>query len=238
MTNHDCHMSEIRTFCSEWKKLADYTGDHVPEPNTRILSLVRLWRHDVSCQWRRKSLPANFGGYRRKLDGKNVTPEHELEKELFAAYENHDLKIEGYESLDLLGNAFPLANKRTVEADLIAIGKKSQDSDMLLVEVKNEADNAWHAVVENLLQLKLFKENYDGNLGLLRSKFSSRVQGNPTLRGLVLAPEIFFEKKNKQFNAKKPAFDLATRFRDDFGVQVLLGRWEKQSSEIKLIHHV
>ena len=218
-----------------WKELMTYTGSRVPNPEKRIKEMIALWQKEIPGKWQREDLPRNLIGYRRKPDGNKPTPEHELEKELFAAARKGALKMDGYEYVDLVTCAFPLARWRTVEADLIAIAGRKGATEVLLIEAKDKANNAWYAVGENLIQLKLFQGNPLVNLAYLKESRPTLSESSPPTTGLVIAPPDFFGQSGKKANSKQPAFDLLTEFGQQLGVTVLLGVWQKKVSTIEVL---
>lgn len=204
----------------------------MPTPEEKIGQLIELWNQKIPDSWQRESLPKTFEwGYRRSLGGRKPTPEHELEKRLFKS----SLKIDGYCSVDLFANAFPLAKWRTVEADMVAVAKIDAATEVLVIEAKDKANNAWYAAVENLRQLKLFDANRRTNLEFLKNKVSDCVWGELKMTGLVIAPPDFFEHKGQKGNATQPAKNLVAAFQRKLGVRVLLGKWHKDSSRIEII---
>jgi len=225
---------EFKKWRKMWIDLATFSGDQVPTPEEKIGRLIELWNQEIPDGWQRENLPKTFEwGYRRSLGGKKQTPEHELEKRLFKI--KSLLKIDGYGSVDLLANAFPLAKWRSVEADMVAVAKKDVATEIMVIEAKDKANNAWYAAVENLHQLKLFDANRRTNLEFLKNKVSDCVQGELAITGLVIAPPDFFEHKGQKGNATQPAKNLVAAFQRKLGVRVLFGKLHEDSSRIEII---
>ena len=123
-----------------------------------------------------------------------------------------------------------------VEADLVLLLREAGNHRLAVVEVKDGANNAWYAAVENLLQMRLLSANPEQ-----RRLFHVRLPGatldeNLPVMGLVAAPPAYYSSKGRKALAVEPARRLQDRFRTEVGVDVHLATWDTVARRLTKHH--
>jgi len=114
-----------------------------------------------------------------------------------------------------------------VEADLFLLKRDANGHRLPLCEVKQSANNAWFALVENLRQLRLFQDSvHQRHLFQHRNPTAGLADNLPT-KGTVLAPRDFYCHAGARCKAVAPASTLIARFHREFGVEALLAVWDR-----------
>ena len=237
---------DFSSWRDKWQALAEFEGDSVPDVLERTQSIVRLL--SGTSHWHRKDMPPRLLSvcpwYSRGDRNKKRTGEHEIEFKLFAIQKTNKIQCVKRDFF-VLANAYPLAHGRRVEADVVAVACGVAGIEIYVVEAKHNADNPWYALVENLRQVKLFQDNLKWNWEFLKKTFSefllmkgvskSFLETTPPVRGMVLAPPVYYTKRGQKSNAVQPAQELVNRVASELNVQVLLTKWQEGQTIIEPI---
>ena len=105
---------------------------------------------------------------------------------------------------------------------------------LLLTEVKIDNENAWYAVIENLLQLKLLQAHQQPH-ELFRRRLRPSLPDKVPLSGLVLAPEGYYCKPRKKAASVEPARALIERLKP-LDVDIQLAVWNPANRSITTLH--
>jgi hypothetical protein len=222
---------------NRWDELAIYQGARLPDPTGRTEGVLRLWSECVPGNWQRGIDRQLLGPRYRRGDFGDPRPgEHTTE---------HEILVDSFDGVTCLGaqlidgiNAMPLTRdlgggrSGNVEADLLLLLKENGAYRLAVCEVKNAANNAWYAAVENLRQLKLLLSNKEA-----QKVFSHR---NPEMAlplpispmALVIAPYEFYYRRGQRDNARPHAKSLLGRFRFSTGVDAWLTCWDPETRVI------
>jgi hypothetical protein len=222
-----------------------YETDTVPDVDRRIRQVVRL-RDLLPCaqQWERerddrlhdKNKRYLRGQTRSKKDGPHVPRgEHLIEHTILCP----DMAAERTTSLGLPLvdgiNAVPLATDRSggrsgnVEADMLLLVGEGSDWQLQLVEVKDESNNAWFAVVESLRQLMLFEHSKTAQQIMVERRAAP---ADLKLTGIVLARATFYTAKGKKQNSVAPALQLIRHAEEQLSLRCVLAVWNSETREI------
>jgi hypothetical protein len=228
----------------EWIRIARYPGATIPDVNERINRIVKLWNHPIPGDWRRGQDARLLDPSRRYCRGNSAEDakrrgEHKIEYELLHPNpDKTEVRVAGARLVDGV-NAVPLAKDATggrmgnVEVDMLLL---VQDVDghhhLELVEVKDTADNAWFASVENLRQLRLLTESPETRRLVTERRPDLALPADFPFVGLVLAPPAFFSGRGKKGSAVEPAQKLLEKMRAVAGVEVRLATWESAAIEL------
>src|SRR5262249_50243611 len=139
-------------------------GEDISDVSRRIEQIVDHWRIPIPGNWQRSLDPQLLGSrYRRGDVAAPQRGEHALEYQILCEYFNEVCCLD-CTLIDGV-NALPLVRDSSggriayVEADLFLLGRGADGYHSYLCEVKDAANSAWYAVVENLRQLRLFIES-------------------------------------------------------------------------------
>jgi hypothetical protein len=228
----------------EWIRIAKYPGATLPNVDGLINQIVKLWDQPIpgDC-WRRGQDSRLLDPSRRYCRGNSAADakrrgEHKIEYELLHPNpDKREMRVFGARLVDGV-NAVPLAKDATggrvgnVEADMLLL---VQDLDgrhhLELIEVKDTADNAWFASVENLRQLRLLTESAETRRLFTERRPDLALPPDLPYVGLVLAPPAFFSGRGKKGNAVAPAQKLLDQMRAAAGVEIRLATWESTAIE-------
>ena len=132
-------------------------------------------------------------------------------------------------------DAFPLVKDKTIEADMLLLMQHGGGQyRLLLTEVKIDNENAWYAVIENLLQLKLLQAHQQPH-ELFRRRLRPSLPDKVPLSGLVLAPEGYYCKPRKKAASVEPARALIERLKP-LDVDIQLAVWNPANRSITTLH--
>lgn len=223
-----------------WMQLADFTSSH--DACARIDSVLELCDQPVPGRWWRgpdERLRDPYRRYQRGdgMPGRQRTGEHALEYDVL-------IPEPAQVATDCMGarlvdgvNALPLARDEgggragNVEADMLLLAGESKARRIYLVEAK-VSGNAWHAVVENLRQFRLFRESpFSQKLFHVRHPGLSLDHPLP-VTAIVLAPPAFYEAGGKARTALDPARELLRRVNDLWSTDAGLATWDTAARSI------
>jgi hypothetical protein len=200
----------------------------------RIEQIAAQWREPVPGIWER-DVDA------RLLQRGDCNAPHPGEHTI-----EHDILCRHFESISCYGeklldgvNALPLVHNEmggrngNVEADLLLLAQNAQGYRMFLCEVKSASNDAWHAAVENLRQLKLLLSGTDPLRLFTKRNPSLPLPSQILITALVLAPPSFYSSGGRKGNAMCPAIKLLTRFNAEFGVDARLAVWDSHRLQIR-----
>jgi hypothetical protein len=225
--------AEFRAWGRRWIELAEFEGPRLLDPERRMDEVAALWREPVPGSWQReprKRLLDPEIRYCRSISDNGPRGEHAIEYEILDQ-EKPGTSWFGKPLVDGV-NALPLAKDAgggrsgNVEADMLVLVSTGRGHRLLLVEVKAMSNNAWYAAIENLRQLRLFKES-----GAAQTLFHSRrpelaLPQQLPVAGVVLAPEPFYLAPRKQLGAVAPTRRLLRRMQADAHVVGHLAVWD------------
>jgi hypothetical protein len=233
---------QFAKWASRWIELAKYSGKRVPGEGERIARIVALWDEPIPGKWKRGQDPRLLDPERRYCRGDGGEdrvrpPEHEIE---------HNVLLLPPEGRTCLGSrlidgvcAVPLAKDAgggrsgNVEADMLLLVRTDDGYRLLLVEVKDAANNAWYAVVENLRQLKLLSESFETQRLFELRRPELPLADSIPVTAVVLAPADFYEAHGAKGASVAPAQRLLQAMRDNAGVDVRLATWEPKERAIR-----
>ena len=226
----------------KWMDLARFPGRHLLDVESRIAKVVALWEKPIPPGWKRESgrdsrlLKSRYGRGRKR---ENHVPrgEHAIEHEILDPSPAVPTRCLGATLVDGV-NAVPLAKDAgggragNVEADMLLLVEDEQGYRLQLVEVKATSDNPWFAAVENLRQMRLFRESPIQSL--FRDRCSAPDLGEELrVTGIVLAPNEFYEKPVKRRDSVAPAQELLDRMNRKPDVDMRLATWNANFREIE-----
>lgn len=228
-----------RTTFAEWSAkfsaLAEFAGVDVPDADARIERVCELMRGPVEAEWLRASelddnkWPSGLRYRRGNLEG-NKRGEHQREHEILALHFDRVACLSG-KLIDGV-NAYPLAQGRSVEADMLLLADCNDGYRQFLVEAKESANNAWYAVVENLRQLKLFVENAAAQRFFHRRNPGLELPEKVEASGMILAPRSFFESGGQKGKSVPPTRRLIEALRRNHLADVRLATWDSETARI------
>jgi len=232
----------FRAWSEAWMHLAAYTGAALADPEARIERLLDLWQEPIPGSWQRTGadIPQRLLAGRRYTRGDEASPrsgEHRIEHEILG---DGFGQIECPDGLTLVDgvNAFPLVRDsgggRTgnVEADLLLLARGPHGCSVLVGEVKDSANNAWYAAVENLRQLKLLLAGGGaGSVFRLRNPGLNLPEDLP-VAGMVIAPREFYSSPGQKQLACAPARALVRAIHAHIGIEIRLAIWERSQSRL------
>ena len=220
-----------------WIELAKYPGRLVPRADERIEHALELWNQPIPGTWRRGQDRRLLDPNRRYCRGNDAPDalrrgEHAIEYEILQpSPDDKATYVMGARLVDGV-NAVPLARDPgggragNVEADmLLLVEDRSGRHRLELVEVKATSNNAWFASIENLRQLRLFKESTESRTLFENRKEELKLPSDIPFGGLVVGPGAFYAGRGQKGNAVEPAQKLIDRFRAELGVDVRLAVW-------------
>jgi hypothetical protein len=229
---------------AEWWQCARFTGTNLTDAAERTKRLLALWDAPIGNSWHRASDAQLLRQRYRRGDSESPHPgEHTIEAAILADPLD-ELRCFAGRVVDGL-NAVPLARdpggkrKHNVEADIFLLVERANAHQVLVVEVKDRSNNAWYAIVENLLQLRLARET-DGSQRLFAARANRLSLGHEVaqqplpLVGVVLAPRSFYEARGRKSACLGAARDLLSAFSSK-GVLVRLAVWESANRSIELL---
>ena len=241
--------SEFSEWSRRWMCLAKFSGKRLVDEESRIASVIALWKESIPPGWEReRGRDSRLLDPRRRYCRGNYRQnsvrrgEHVIEYEILNPSPRRvPTTCLGAKLVDGI-NAVPLAKdacggrRGNVEADMLLLVRDEHAYRLQLIEVKVTSDNAWFAAVENLRQLKLFLASPEA-----RRLFHERC---PTLglgqeledvMGVVLAPRAheFYEAPVKRRDSVAPARRLLKRLRDETGVDTRLATWDPHERVIE-----
>ena len=221
-----------------WITLAAFSGERCVDVDDRIDKVLKLWREDIPLPWQRPADPRLLAKRYGRTHHKHGVPksgsEHEIEFEILGL-DSHPIpsgRCFGHKIVDGV-NAVPLARDAAggrggnVEGDLLLLAGSGGAHRAFLLEVKSTSNDAWYAVVENLLQLRLFLESTEA-----RRIFQNRAVAKDLPKRLpvtagVLAPRAFYVAPKKKRNATAHARELIDAMATELtGTPIELGLWE------------
>lgn len=220
-----------------WIALADYRGRSVPDPEQRIEDLVALWDEPIPAGWERGRDQRVLDRYRRYTRG-NGGPsgsrrgEHVIEYDILdPSPADTPTSCFGGRLVDGV-NAVPLARDlgggRTgnVEADMLLLVEREGSYEILLVEVKRDAQNAWYAAVENLRQMKLLASGTTTRRLFHARRADLQLPDALPMTAVVLAPRDFYTAPGAKAATVAPAEELLERMRTAARVDASLATWD------------
>jgi hypothetical protein len=223
--------SAFARWAHRWLELGRYTGRDVPDVDERSAAIEALWDEPVpGGEWKR-------GPDKRILDpaqrycrthgaGNRPRGEHAIEHDVLR---ETPLACFGQPLVDGV-NAVPLARDSgggrsgNVEADMLLLVGEGDRRRQLLVEVKDNANDAWFALVENLRQLRLFADSEHAQAILRSRRPELGLADDLPLEGVVLAPLAFFTGRGRKAAAVEPALELARRLQPK--ARIHLATWD------------
>lgn len=192
--------------------LAAFSGPTCDDIDHRIDRITELWARDIPDGWRREDDARLIGRRRYSRNHASGAPkkdtEHEIEHDILGGGPGPIPKGRclGNEIVDGV-NAIPLARDArgrragNVEADLLLLTRSEDTFRQFLLEVKFTSNDAWYAVVENLRQLRLFRESPSAR-EIFRLRASERSLPDPLpMTAGVLAPKDFYDHPGKKRNS-------------------------------------
>jgi hypothetical protein len=228
-------------WCQRWMQLGELTG--AEDMNAGIQDVLALCEEPVPGRWWRGQDVRLRDPHRRYQRG-NAGPgqkrrgEHALEYDVLAPD-----PVQA--ATDCLGsplvdgvNAVPLARDEgggrsgNVEADMLLLVGGGSSYRLLLIEAK-VSGNAWFAVVENLRQLRLYRES-----PVAQKIFHVRRPGldleHPLpVSSVVLAPPSYYAARGRSAAALGPARELARRAGELWATDVQLAVWHTAERAIR-----
>jgi hypothetical protein len=223
--------AEFAKWRSRWFDQAKYQGRNVPEVDSRIETLLDLWRVPVPGNWQRRIDSQLLGQrYRRGDVGAPHNGEHRIEHEILTDPITN-VRCMGGVVVDGI-NAMPLVYDATggrsanVEADVLLLLRDGRSHRLALLEVKYDADNPWYAAVENLLQVKLLSANREQRRLFHARRHVALLDEDLQVVGLVVAPLEYYRSPGQKSLAVQPAQRLHDRFRREHGVDLHLATWD------------
>ena len=231
---------EFNEWARRWMELATFSGRLVPDEEARIAAVAALWREEIPPGWERgqdSRLLDREQRYCRRKDSIR-RGEYVIEGEVLDPDPGKVSTIcLGARLVDGV-NAVPLAKDsgggRTgnVEADMLLLVRDEHEYRLLLVEVKTGSNHAWFAAVENLRQLKLFKQSPETQLLFRRRCPEMDLPERLPVTAVVLAPPRFYVANGRRAESVAPAERLLERMRDEADADVRLATWELRDRTI------
>jgi hypothetical protein len=245
------HAAPFETWLQSWMELARYKGSHLPDPTKRIQQTIDLWTQDMPTGWQRQDLPKhrfvpNTREYTRgNPSSQKEGSEHELEKELFLAHRptGAGILFKPRTQFIILANAYPLAIRKTVEADALGFATGPAGNELFVIEIKTRSNNAWYAGLESLRQLKLLTSALAVNWKLIWETKSAFIEAcapgadastPPKVTGLVLAPPSFYNAPGQKAHATPIALRLARELEAKTGARLQFAEWHREAFEIRI----
>lgn len=239
--------SEFNVWASKWMCLAEFSGRTVPDVEERIAAIVTLWHEPIpgDGRWKRGPDPRlrTPDRYLRGKRNENHTPrgEHEIEHQILVPQPGEPEAVcLGARLIDGV-NALPLAKDASggrngnVEADMLLLVRAERKYQRLLVEVKAKSNNAWYGVVENLRQLKLFRESEEAQ-GLFQVRCKElALPASLPVAAVTLAPRDFYSARGAKGNSVAPAQELLVTMWAECGVEALLATWDPSQRVIEVL---
>lgn len=231
---------EFNRWCGRWTELASFTGPRLPDVDARIEASLALWNDPLLPDWNRgrdEQLLDRHVRYRRgNTTGKRA--EHAIEEEFLSpSLVDSPVTSLGFRVIDGV-NAVPLTRDAwgtqtgNVEADMLLLVSGEREHRLHLVEVKDNANDAWYAAVENLRQLRLLTES-ESTQRLFHACCEIDLPADLPVTAVVLAPRTFYESRGKKVNSVAPAQRLLGRMRAECGVDAALAKWDRVSRLIE-----
>jgi hypothetical protein len=228
----------VVAWAERWMAHARHSGKTNFGIEDRIEQIAAQWREPVPGIWERDvDARLLLKRYQRGDCNAPHPGEHTIE---------HDILCRHFESISCYGeklldgvNALPLVHNEmggrngNVEADLLLLAQNAQGYRMFLCEVKSASNDAWHAAVENLRQLKLLLSGTDPLRLFTKRNPSLPLPSQILITALVLAPPSFYSSGGRKGNAMCPAIKLLTRFNAEFGVDARLAVWDSHRLQIR-----
>jgi hypothetical protein len=218
-----------------WCSCQQYNGATIPDLAARIEALLVLWQTPIAGMWR--GVDSQLLGRRYRRSGyDHASKEYLIEKELLAD-PLRELKFFAGAVIDGV-NAVPLVQHRSgIEADLfLLVEEVDARPAVYVIEVKDDANNPWYALLENLLQLRCTLESVEA-----RRLFHHRrtLAFLPPLdlphRGMVLAPQAFYSADGQKGAAVTAAKQLIEKLSKVCGVHVTLAVWDAAHRTVELL---
>jgi hypothetical protein len=197
--------------------------------------ILALWQQPTPRGWEREIWKGRLG-YRKRTDDKG---ERCIEKELFDGRPKvlifPDEETNSEYRVESIYHNMPLANQRggQVIADALCVLKIDKCARPLLIEVKDEANDPWFALVENLQQIRLARACAHKIQEFLHENWKHPVQRG--VWGLILAPESYYKRHSAcltKCRALLDALRTSSRARVAFGHSDLLA-----DDKIKIVAH-
>jgi hypothetical protein len=197
--------------------------------------ILALWQRPTTRGWEREIWGGQVG-YRKRSDNRG---ELSIEKQLFDGKPKvisfSEKSANTVCQLAAIYHNMPLANQRKgqVIADAFGVLKIGQFVRPLLIEVKEEANDPWFALVENLQQIRLARACAHKIQEFVLKSSKERVERG--VWGLILAPESYYNNHAASLTKCRALLDTlrqTTRARVAFGSSDCLA-----SGRIKIVAH-
>lgn len=246
MSNHPSSFFTFAEWYRRWQSLADFKGAALPgdEWERRINDIIALWPQQPPGTWQRTeyqiSNQCKPGCTYRRGDKARPNPgEHQIEHSLISGETINFLDAK-YRFVPIT-NAFPCVTDvsggrgANVEVDLLGILEAGDVAHPLICEIKDDANNPWYAVVENLRQLKLFLSNKQVNLPFLKSRYEGTRPFSSPL-GIVIAKSGYFSKPGQKVNSFKAAEILIDRLKAKHSdARVMMASWTQATNVVSWV---
>jgi hypothetical protein len=207
--------------------------------------VLSLWKEPIPPGWLRGRDPRISDRHRRYCRG-NSSPqahrpaEHAIEYDVLTPSPTETpTHCLGARLIDGV-NAVPLTRdaggrrRANIEADMLLLLRAAEGHRLVLAEVKVGSNNAWYAVVENLRQLRLFKESVVTQRLFHIRRADLNLRHPLPVTSIVLAPPAFYTASGKRSAAVGPARELIRRARAA-EIDVLLTTWDSDRRTIELL---
>jgi len=187
--------SAFGDWVEKWRDLAEWRG--LDRIDVRIASALALWREPIPGAWMRGPDPQLLGPRYRRGDRTSPHPgEHAIEAAILEGRVG-EARCPWGSVVDGV-NAFPLTmdpnggRRGNIEADVCLLVRGELGYRLLVIEVKASSNNAWHAAVQNLRQVKLTSMSEEARRVMHRRNPELELPEPLPLTGLVIAPADFF----------------------------------------------
>jgi hypothetical protein len=222
-----------------WKALAHFEGVAPPDAAARTDALIRLLHEEVPGIWRRslegmpRRLQSPNSGYSRGDAAHPHTGEHDIESAILGSIPTA-LTIFG-RRVTLGRNALPLVldpgggRKNNVEADLLLLCSDELGCRGWICEVKDEANDPWSAMLQNLMQLKLAHHSP------WITAACERWWGGPLdapFTGVVIAAESFYRAAGRKSQSLDAVYSTLSRITAEGLPVVQFATWHADRAAI------
>jgi hypothetical protein len=227
----------FRAWTQRWSDLATYTGTTLADSEDRARAIIDLWNCPIPGTWKRPcDEQLMHERYRRGDQDCPHRGEHTIEHKILCEF-FADLSVFDAELIDGI-NAMPLAADKggeranNVETDLYLLVRKSMEYRLIVAEVKDHANHAWYATVENLRQLKLVCESETARELFRRRAPARDLPREMPITGIVLAPARFYSANGQKAQSTQYAKALTKTMRRRVGCDVRLAVWDPLAKRV------
>lgn len=212
-----------------WKEMKKDVGN--------VDRVMELWRLNVPSGCQRNTWNALFCYRHNHKAGGQPRGEQMIEKKLLPAQGKKSKEHALFRSekptltLQAIGHKMPMANQSRgqIITDVLGILTVRNVNHPIAIEVKTTDQDPWFAVVENLLQIKMLRNNVGNVLEFFKQHGIANCKG---AWGMVLAPRKYYQK-DKQ--ATENALRLIERLKKESQARLMLISYREDSNSESLI---